>query len=111
MRRFCAASLVAVAIAVVAAGGLILIGSSTLHEGESIPAWWQSGSSGSGDGGSGCSDTEDRGGGEGVEASTTDFIALGFVLFLFALVRRLLCTLYEPLRPSTIYGSVLEWPG
>ena len=109
MRRFCAPSLVAVAIAVVAAGGLILIGSSTLHEGASIPTWWQSGSSGSGDGGSGHSDTED-GGGEGVEDSTTDFIALGFVLFLFALVSRLLCTLYEPLRPSTIYGSVLKWP-
>src|SRR5215212_11749268 len=108
MRRFCAPSLVAVAVAVVAAGGLILIGSSTLHEGESIPAWWQSGSSGSGDGGSGRSDTED--GGEGVEDSTTDFIALGFVLFLLPLVSRLLCTLYEPLRPSTIYGSVLAWP-
>ena len=109
MRRSCAPSLVAVAIAVVAAGGLILVGSSTLHEGESIPAWWQSGSSGSGDGGSGRSDTED-GGGEGVEDSTTDFIALGFVLFLLPLVSRLLCTLYEPLRPSTIYGSVLAWP-
>jgi hypothetical protein len=109
MRRFCAPSLFAVAIAVVAAGGLILVGSSALHEGASIPAGWQSSSSGSGDGGSGHSDTED-GGGEGVEDSTTGFVALGFLLFLLPLVSRLLCTLYEPLRPSTIYGSVLEWP-
>jgi hypothetical protein len=108
MRRFCAPGLFAVAIAVVAAGGLILVGSSTLHEGASIPAGWQSGSSGSGNGGSGHSDPED--GGEGVEDSTTDFLALGFLLFLLPLVSRLLCTLYEPLRPSIIYGSVLEWP-
>jgi hypothetical protein len=99
----------AVAIAVVAAGGLNLVGSSALHEGgASIPAGWQSGSSDSGDGGSGHSYTED--GGEGAEDSTTDFAALNFVLFLLPLVSRLLCTLYDPSRPSTIYGSVLEWP-
>jgi hypothetical protein len=109
MRRFCAPGLFAVAIAVVAAGGLILVGSSTLNEGASIPAGWQSGFSGSGNGGSGHSDPED-GGGEGVEDSTTDFEALGSILFLLSLVSRLLCTLYESLRPSTIYGSVLEWP-
>jgi len=110
MRRFCAPSMFAVAIAVVAAGGLNLVGSSALHEeGASIPAGWQSGSSDSGDGGSGHSDTED-GGGEGAEDSTTDFAALNFTLFLLPLVGRLLCTLYEPSRPSTVYGSVLEWP-
>ena len=97
------------AIAVVAAGGLILVGSSTLHEGASIPAGWQSGFSGSGNGGSECPDPE-GGGGEGVEDSATDFVALGFILFLLSLVSRLLCTQYESLRPSTIYGSVLEWP-
>src|SRR5215212_3753729 len=108
MRRFCAPSMFAVAIAVVAAGGLILVGYSALHEGTSIPAGWQSSSSGSGDGGSGHSDID--GGGEGIEDSTTGFVALGILLFLLPLVSRLLCTLYEPLRPSTIYGSVLEWP-
>jgi hypothetical protein len=97
----------AVAIAVVAAGGLNLVGSSTLYEGASIPAGWQSGSSDSGDGGSGHSDTEDRG--EGAEDSITDFVVLGFLLLL-PLVSGLLCTLYESLRPSHIYGSVLAWP-
>ncbi len=110
MRRFCAPSMFAVAIAVVAAGGLILVGSSALHEeGASIPAGWQSSSSGSGNGGSGHSDSED-GGGEGAEDSITDFVVLGFLLFLLPLVSRLLCTLYEPSRPITIYGSVLAWP-
>ncbi len=100
----------AVAIAVVAAGGLILVGSSALHEeGASIPAGWQSSSSDSGDGGSGHSDTED-GGGEGAEDSITDFAAVNFVLFLLPLVSGLLCTLYEPSRPSHIYSSVLAWP-
>jgi hypothetical protein len=99
----------AVALAVVAAGGLILVGSSTLYEGASIAAGWQSSSSGSGNGGSGHSDTED-GGGEGAEGSITDFVVLGFLLFLLPLVSRLLCTLYEPSRPTTIYGLVLAWP-
>jgi hypothetical protein len=98
----------AVALAVVAAGGLILVGSSTLYEGASIAAGWQSSSSGSGNGGSGHSDTED-GGGEGAEGSITDFVVLGFLLLL-PLVSRLLCTLYESLRPSHIYGSGLAWP-
>jgi hypothetical protein len=108
MRRFCAPGLFAVAIAVVAAGGLILVGSSTLYEGASIAAGWQSSSSGSGNGGSGHSGTED-GGGEGAEDSITDFVGLGFLLLL-PLVSRLLCTLYEPSRPTTIYGLVLAWP-
>jgi hypothetical protein len=88
--------MVAVAIVVVAAAGLILVGASTIHEGASV----------TGDGVSVHSDTEEEVGEEGVEDSTPDFVALGVVLFLLPLASRLLCALYEALRPSTIYGFV-----
>ena len=109
MTRFGTPSMVAVAIAVVAAAGLILVGSSAFQEGASISAGWQSSSSGSGDGGSGYSEAED-GAGKGAVDSTTDFVALVIVLFMLPMVSRLLCTLYESPRPCTISDSVLEWP-
>jgi len=96
----------AVAIAVVAAAGLILVGYAAFQEGASISAGWQSVS---GEGVTGLSEVED-GAGKGVEDSTTDFVALGIVLFMLAMVSRLLCTLYESPRPCAISDSVLEWP-
>src|ERR687889_2235690 len=109
MTRFCANSMIAGAI-VVAAGILILVCSSAFHEGASTPVGWESGSayvsagplgtSASGDGVSAHSDTEEEVGEEGVEDSTPDFVALGVVLFLLPLASRLLCALYEALRPS-----------
>ena len=98
--------MVAVAIAVVAAAGLILVGYAAFQEGPSISAGLQSGLE---DGVTGHSEVED-GAGKGVEDSTTDFVALGIVLFMLPMVSRLLCTLYESPRPCTISDSVLEWP-
>ena len=106
MTRFGTPSMVAVAIVVVAAAGLILVGSSAFQEGASISAGWQSVL---GDGVSGYSEAED-GAGKGAEDSTTDFVALVIVLFMLPMVSRLLCTLYESPRPCTISDSVLEWP-
>ena len=106
MIRFDTPSMVAVAIVVVAAAGLILVSSSAFQEGPSISAGWQSGLE---DGVTGLSEVED-GAGKGVEDSTTGFVALGIVLSMLAMVSRLLCTLYESPRPCNISDSVLEWP-
>ena len=109
---------------VVAAGSLILLGSSALSAGgDGFPKEGQSSSSASvlvsigplgatsnpgGDGVWNLSDTEE----EGTSADgSADFLALVVVVFLLAMGgRNLLCTFFEPLRPSTIYGSILERP-
>jgi hypothetical protein len=109
---------------VVAAGSLILLGSSALSAGGGgFPKEGQSNSSASalvsigplgatsnpgGDGVWSLSDTEEEGTSAGGSA---DFLVLVVVVFLLAMADRdLLCALFEQLRPSTIYGSILERP-
>jgi hypothetical protein len=109
---------------VVAAGSLILLGFSVLSAGGGgFPKEGQSSSSASvlvsigplgatsnpgGDGVWNLSDTEE----EGTSSDgSADFLALLVVVFLLAMAgRNLLCALFELLRPSTIYGSILERP-
>jgi hypothetical protein len=115
MRRFevpitCAVVLTAIS--------LILLSSSALTGGASFPAERQSGAffvsvvgpvgaSSPGDGVLGPSGTEK----EAIEDGIADSLALAIVLFLWPSGGRLLLyPFYNPLRPSTIYGSVLERP-
>jgi hypothetical protein len=115
MRRFevpitCAVVLTAIS--------LILLGSSALSGVASFPAERQSesffvsvvgpvGASSPTDGVLGPSHTEK----EAVEDSIAEPLALAIVLFLWPSGGRLLLyALYDPLRPSAIYGSVLERP-